>query len=147
MRLCPPTRAAAGWAGPVIVPRESLRPMSSSLMMRLIALVLLSLWAVLAAAPPPAAAAAAEQVAALRLQAEVAVEAACMQPPDGRQDAAIARLDATPVVKQAFCRCFAAEVIRHGRQAADPEDLIDRIGVPPEPEARRAVLLCLGETR
>lgn len=118
--------------------------MSSPLLMRLIALVLLSLWAVLVAAVPPVAA---EQVAALRLQAEVAVEASCMQPPDGRQDAVIARLDATPVVKQAFCRCFAAEVARHGRQSADPEDLIDRIGIPPEPDARRAVLLCLGETR
>lgn len=84
----------------------------------------------------------AEQVAVLRLHAEVAAEAACMTPPDGEQPAAVARLDADPTAKAAFCRCFAAAVARNA-PPADQEELIESIGLPPEDVAAAATEQCL----
>lgn len=106
---------------------------------RLLPLVLLLAVAILSVPV----AAAAEQVAALRLQAEVATEASCMVPPDGEQMAPVARLDGDRAAKAEFCRCFAAAIARNA-PPADQEDLIENQGVPPRSVARAAVRRCLG---
>ncbi|SOD91786.1 hypothetical protein [Caenispirillum bisanense] len=104
---------------------------------RLPASIALALTLVLAAG----ASARAEQVAALRLQAEVAVEASCMIPPDGDQPEVLARLDADPAAKAAVCRCFAAAVARNA-PPADQEELIETQGVPPEEASAAAADRC-----
>lgn len=95
----------------------------------------------LALVPPAGAPVQAEQVAALRLQAEVAVEAACMIPPDGEQPEVLARLDADPAAKAAVCRCVAAAVARNA-PPADQEELIETQGVPPEEVTAAAAGRC-----
>lgn len=76
----------------------------------------------------------------LRLHAEVATEAVCMNPLDGETDATVAGLSRRD--RAAFCRCFAWVVVRNA-PPGDQMDLIDRQGVPSRAIANQARDACI----